>query len=61
MVYIGVQGQAQQNGFNIIVWDELFDPSDVTVDILEGGSGQPNIYNVAQNLVSRASSIRYHH
>ena len=58
VVYIGVQGQAEQNAFNIIVWDQLFDPSDVNVDILEGGSGRMEIYNVAQNLVQRAMGIR---
>lgn len=59
MVYIGVQGQSEQNTFNIIVWDQLFDPSDVNVNILEGGSGTTEIYNFAQNLVQRARGIRY--
>jgi hypothetical protein len=58
-VYIGVQGQSEQNTFNIIVWDQLFDPSDVNRDILEGGSGAMEIYNFEQNLVSRATGIRY--
>ena len=58
MVFIGVQGQAEQNAFTIIVWDQLFSPSDVSVDILEGGSGQMEIYDFVQNLVSRARGIR---
>ena len=53
-----MQGQAEQNTFNIIVWDQLFDPSDVNRDILEGGSGQMEIYNFEQNLVQRARGIR---
>lgn len=57
-VYIGVQGQAQQNAFNIIVWDQLFRISDVRVDILEGGSGQQMIYDVGQNLLQRAPTTR---
>ena len=59
MVYIGVQGQSEQNTFNIIVWDQLFDPSDVNHEILEGGSGAVEIYNFGQNLVQRARGIRY--
>ena len=58
MVYIGVQGQTEQNTFNIIVWDQLFDPSDVNRDILEGGTGAVEIYNFEQNLVQRARGIR---
>ena len=58
VVYIGVQGQDQQNAFNIIVWDQLFDPSDVTVNILEGGTGRQLIYNVRQHLVGRAPSSK---
>ena len=53
-----MQGQSEQNTFNIIVWDQLFDPSDVNRDILEGGSGQVEIYNFARNLVPRAMGIR---
>ena len=57
-VYIGVQGQTQQNAFNIIVWDQLFRVSDVRVDILDGGSGQRLIYDVGQNLLERAPTTR---
>ena len=59
MVYIGVQGQSEQNTFNIIVWDQLFNPSDVNLNILEGGSGTTEIYDFVQNLVQRARGIRY--
>ena len=54
MVYIGVQGQSEQNAFTIIVWDQLFDPSEVSVDILE--TETDNLYDVTQNLVPSASS-----
>ena len=59
IVYIGVQGQEQQNAFNIIVWDQLFDPSDVNVEILEGNTGSMLIYDVGANLLARAPSTRY--
>ena len=58
-MYIGVQGQTQQNTFNIIVWDQLFNPSDVIVDKIEGGTGRQLIYDVSANLLSRAPASRY--
>ena len=57
MVYIGVQGQEEQNAFTIIVWDQLFDPSEVFLDVLETRTGA--ICGVAQNLIASASTNEY--
>ena len=57
MVYIGVQGQDEQNEFTIIVWDQLFEPNEVTVDVLETQTG--DLYNVTQNLIPTPSSNKY--
>jgi hypothetical protein len=57
VVYIGVQGQEEQNAFTIIVWDQLFDPSEVFLDVLETQTGV--IYSVAQNLIASASINEY--
>ena len=59
MVYIGVQGQEEQNVFTIIVWDQLFEPIEVTVDVLETQTG--DLYDVTQNLIPTASSNKYKH
>lgn len=57
MVYIGVQGQEEQNAFTIIVWDQLFEPSEVSVSVLEMQTG--DVYDVTQNLIQSASSNEY--
>ena len=48
VVYIGVQGQDRNNTFTLVVWDLLFDPSDVSIIIAEGVTG--DVYDVSQNL-----------
>ena len=53
VVYIGVQGQMKQNAFTIIVWDQLFEPSEVYLSVLETETGV--LYDVAQNLIASAS------
>ena len=57
MVYIGVQGQEEQNAFTIIVWDQLFNPSEVYMEVLETATGA--IFDVAQNLRAPASVNEY--
>ena len=52
-----MQGQEEQNAFTIIVWDQLFDPSEVFWDVLETQSGA--IYDVTQNLIVSASVDEY--
>ena len=48
VVYIGVQGQSMNNTFTLVVWDLLFEPSDVSIIIAEGVTGI--VYDVTQNL-----------
>ena len=50
-----MQGQEEQNAFTIIVWDQLFEPSEVFIDVLETATGA--IYDVTQNLIASASVI----
>ena len=57
VVYIGVQGQDEQNEFTIIVWDQLFEPNEVTIDVLETQTG--DLYDVTQNLIPTPSSNKY--
>ena len=57
MVYIGVQGQEERNAFTIIVWDQLFEPNEVSISVLETQTGV--FYDIADNLVSRASINEY--
>ena len=52
-----MQGQEEQNAFTIIVWDQLFDPSEIFLDVLETRTG--TIYDVAQNLIDSASINEY--
>lgn len=52
-----MQGQEEQNAFTIIVWDQLFEPSEVFMDVLETATGA--IYDVTQNLIASASVNEY--
>ena len=52
-----MQGQEEQNAFTIVVWDQLFDPSEVFLDVLETRTGA--IYDVSQNLIDSASINEY--
>ena len=52
-----MQGQEEQNAFTIIVWDQLFDPSEVFLDVLETRTGV--IYDVAQKFIDSASVNEY--
>ena len=52
-----MQGQEEQNAFTIIVWDQLFQPNEVFVDVLETDTG--NLYDVTENLISTVSKNEY--
>ena len=51
-----MQGQTEQNAFTIIVWDQLFEPSEVSISVLE--TETTNLYDVSQNLVQSASRAK---
>ena len=55
-MYIGVQGQGQSDSFTLVVWDQLFDPVDTFIDVLEGLPAGTVIYNVRNNLTSSAAT-----
>ncbi len=42
--------------FSLIVWDQLFDPVDAFINVLEGT--QTEVYNVNNNLTDAASNIQ---
>lgn len=42
--------------FSLIVWDQLFDPVDAFINVLE--AEEKNIYNVNNNLTNAASNIQ---
>lgn len=50
VVYIGVQGQGQSDAFTLIVWDQLFEPVDAFIDVVEGALMGVTIYEVSNNL-----------
>ena len=54
-VYIGVQGQTDRDRFTILVWDQLFDPVDAFIDVIEGAHRGETIYEVNRNLTSAVS------
>lgn len=56
-MYIGAQGQDEANAFTIIVWDQLFQPSEVSIDVLE--TQTDDLYDVTQTLLQSASSDEY--
>ena len=59
MVYIGVQGQTDTVKFTILVWDQLFDPVDAFIDVIEGAHRGVTIYDVSRNFTSAASQNTY--
>ena len=54
VVYIGVQGQGQSDSFTLIVWDQLFDPVDAFINVVEGALRGVTIYEVSYNLTDAA-------
>ena len=58
MVYIGVQGQTNLDSFIIVVWDLLFDPQEVFIDIVDGATPGTVVYEVEQNLTAAATGKR---
>ena len=54
VVYIGVQGQSSTSTFTILVWDQLFDPVDAFIDLVEGAHRGETIYEVNRNLTRAA-------
>ena len=58
MVYIGVQGQTNLDRFTIIVWDQLFDPVDAFIDVVEGSHPGVTIYEVQRNLTTAVSGSK---
>ncbi len=59
MVYIGVQGQGQSDMFTLIVWDQLFDPVDAFINVVEGALRGVTIYEVTRNLTAAAATNTY--
>jgi len=55
VVYIGVQGQDSSNTFTLVVWDLLFNVSDVNFSVVEGQTGI--VYDVSQNLITPANAM----
>jgi len=49
-VYIGVQGQSDSSTFIILVWDQLFNPVDAYINVVEGAYTGVTIYDVSRNL-----------
>ena len=54
VVYIGVQGQGNADRFTIIVWDQLFEPVDAFINVVEGAHRGVTIYEVSNNLTQAA-------
>ena len=59
VVYIGVQGQGQSDTFTLIVWDQLFDPVDAFINVVEGAHRGVTIYEVRNNLTDAARANTY--
>ena len=59
VVYIGCQGQTASNRFTIIVWDQLFEPVDAFINVVEGALPRTTIYEVQANLTAAATMNRY--
>ncbi len=55
---MGVQGQGGYDSFSLIIWDQLFVPSDVFINVVEGTPRGVTIYEVSRNLTVAAQGNR---
>ena len=53
--YVGVQGQDVQNTFTLLALDDIFSPSEASINVLEGDTGA--VYEVADSLTSDADGV----
>ncbi len=54
-MYIAIQGQTRRDTFSVVVWDRLFSPEEVFIDVIDG-SPVGEVYNIQQHLSGTAGS-----
>jgi len=53
-----VQGQTNSDSFSIAVWDLLFEPEEVFIDVVDGAVPGGTVYEVKQNFQPAAAGHR---
>ena len=53
-----MQGQTNFDSFSIVVWDLLFKPEEIFIDVVDGVAPGASVYAVQQNLQSAAVGNR---